>query len=79
MHDQVYIAKKGILIFHSQLSPQNRELFDLGMESVAPKIKKKIKEQVATLLYFFWDEVSRVKRQWVKTLELEWMEFALRE
>ena len=40
MHDQVYIAKKSILISHVQFSPENREAFALEMESIPPEINR---------------------------------------
>ena len=54
IHDQVYIAKKFILIFHLKFTPENRELFALEVESIASEIKRmKLKEQVVPLLHFF--------------------------
>ena len=54
MDDHFHIARKGILVFHSQLTLQNRELFALEMESLTSEMKRmKLKEQVVALLHFF--------------------------
>ena len=45
------MARKLILIFQLQLTPENWKLFALEMES--PTSEMKLKEQVVDLLHFF--------------------------
>ena len=60
--DQVYIARKRILVFHLQFTPENRELFSLEMESLTSEMKrKKLKEQVVALLHFFEMKCTALK------------------
>ena len=74
------MARKWILIFQLQLTPENWKLFALEMES--PTSEMKLKEQVVDLLHFFGTNCTALKdwmsenmRSWRKGICSLWIKW----